>query len=222
MPWNPYKYPDKPSNPFTPMAWTLQAKTLMIWKTKGDNCPACEKLKNRAYPFGYWLATIMPGFHEHCDCSLVPAASWVLESPHDLWGTEPFWWDPTQNVFEFVNNLLNRYWQWLQNRGKGDKYSGFDNLFPVFLSESGITTAGGTMMSKGINSSFMNMIRRWLGLSEDKLTSNYKIRVFGISGVVGTISTFMHPSSNPEVCLPWESYPTQPEPEHEDPYPYWY
>lgn len=220
MPWKPYDLPEGEEPTVRPMAWTYTATTLAIWKTSGDNCDACQKLQNRVYPFAYWRATIMPGFHDHCDCRLVAAPAGAFESPHDLWGTDPIWWDPSLDVFTFLSNLFTKYIKWLQTRGQGDKYSGFDNLYPVFMSESGITTAQGTMNygTKGLSPIF-NMFREWLGLGEDKFIAKYKIRVNGFAFVSGGSGIIWRKLRDPEVCLPWENYPTAPTGED---YPDWY
>jgi hypothetical protein len=221
MPWKPYDWPANDPWSIIPMPWVPKASSLCIWKTKGPNCPACDKLANRVYPLAYWQATVMPGFHEHCDCSLVSAPGGAFASPHDLWGTDPFWWDPSENVVEFLSKLFTRYVQWLANRGKGDIYSGFDNLYPVFMSESGTTTAGGTLQWGRTNfSPLFELFKEWLGLGDEKFTTKYKIRIYGLASVSFGSRSIFEPLAKPQACMPWESYPT--EPQYDDPYPEWY
>ena len=221
MPVPPYKWPEKDPGEVTAIPYAVNAKRLYVWKTYGSNCDACNKLANRCYPWAYWQATVTPGFHDGCDCRLVQAPDGVFESPHDLWGTEPIWWDPTLDPWVFLTQLFDRYLKFLQRQGQGDRYSGFDNLFPVFMSESGFTTAGGTigMGSKTKISPLFDLFKEWLGLGKDKFHAKYKIRVQGMAGVGAFSSLFQRKLRDPEVCLPWEGVPSAP---IDSPYPDWY
>jgi len=188
MGWKPPQWPDEqPPGFWTPEPWVPHAHDLCIWKTKGHNCPACQMLSGRIYPLAYWQATVMPGWHEHCDCRLAAAPEYALESPHDLWGTDPFWWDPTQTLWQFLATLYGRYVDWLSTLGERNPYSGFDNLFPLLMSKSGFTTAGQTLMS-------------------------YIIRVQGVAGIVGNYNALLtFNQQSPASYLPWEGINPTPE-----------
>lgn len=212
MPLPPWKWPDKPPGKVTALPYAINAKRLYVWTVHGEyNCPACQRLANRCYPWAYWMATIQPGFHDNCDCSLSPAGTYVYESPHDLWGTEPLWWDPTIDPWTFLVQLFDRYIKFLKRQGEGDKYSGFDNLFPVFISESGFTTAAGTlgMSNKGVSPLF-NLFKEWLGLGNDKFNARYKIRLNGYGGIGAPSSLAQRKLDDPEVAMPWEGVPSKP------------
>jgi hypothetical protein len=188
LPWRPFDWPDDETEPgdFTPMPWTPHTIDLATWVTKGTNCPACNVLKGRTYPFGYWIATVMPGWHKGCDCRLVRSKSGVRESPHDLWGTEPLWWNPTLTLGQYLSQMLQRFLDYFNGRAEwwkldGDAYSGFDNLYPLFMSQNGITSAQWTIM-------------------------DYKIRVQGFVSANASYSSLLDTNkvvSN--VCLPWET-----------------
>jgi hypothetical protein len=183
MPWKPYDWPDdKPPGTFTSQPWVPKSISLVKWSTKGPNCPACNTLKGRIYPLAYWQATVMPGWHDHCDCRLVYAGTAAIESPHDLWGTEPYWWNPLQSPFEYIAELFKRFSDYFSNRMEGDAYSGFDVLHPVFQSQSGFTTAGWTLL-------------------------NYSINITSLNGIVGNTQALLTINQqNLSTCLPWESY----------------
>jgi hypothetical protein len=188
IPWHPYDWPDNdvPVGGFTAMPGARHVKTMATWVTKGNNCPACNVLKGRTYPLGYWQATVMPGFHEHCDCRLVLAQVGVEESPHDLWGSDPYWWDNSMSPGEYMISMLNRFLAFFNGRQEwwkldGDLYSGFDNLYPIFMSKSGWTNAPWTLM-------------------------DYKIRVFGYASVNASYKSLLDTNKRvTDVCLPWET-----------------
>lgn len=221
MPFNPNAWPEKDPGEVAAISYANNAKQLYVWKTNGENCPACNKLANRCYPWAYWQATIQPGFHDNCDCRLVPAGPGVFESPHDLWGTEPLWWDPTLDPWQFLVNLFDRYLKFLQRQGQGDKYSGFDNLFPVFMSETGFTTAPGTlgMGNKNTISPLFDLFKEWLGLGKDKFNARYRIRINGYAGIGSFQSSIWRKLRDPGIYLPSEGVPSEP---YDSPYPDWY
>jgi hypothetical protein len=184
MPWNPFADPDDyiPVLGLTPMPWVIHSTNLATWTTKGPNCDACSALAGRSYPLAYWQATIMPGWHHNCDCRLSLAKSWVRESPHDLWGTEPYWWNPLQNPFAYIVGLFDRYLKYFATRTEGDRYSGFDVLEPVFQSNSGITYPSWTMLDFTI-----------------------KPRAYGFAGIVGEQRALLEVFSRFLFAkLPWE------------------
>jgi hypothetical protein len=44
---------------------------ILTWKTHGTiNCPQCESLAGTTMSAAEWGASIQPGFHKHCDCTL--------------------------------------------------------------------------------------------------------------------------------------------------------
>lgn len=188
IPWHPYDWPNDtvPVGGFTPMPWVPHSHDLATWITKGTNCPACNVLKGRTYPLAYWQATVMPGFHNHCDCRLALAKVGVLESPHDLYGSEPFWWDPTQTLGDYLVNMLNRFLAFFNGRQEwwkldGDAYSGFDNLYPIFLSTNQITSGPWTMM-------------------------NPKVRIQGFATANASYKSLLTTNIIPmDSCLPWET-----------------
>ena len=197
MPWKPYDDPDDeiPVGGFTPMPWVPHSKDLATWVTKGENCPACEVLSGRSYPLAYWQATVMPGWHDHCNCRLSVTKSIVLESPHDLWGTEPYWWDPTQTPLQYLTDTLKRFLNYFSNTGKGDQYSGFDVLDPVFKSQSGFTNAGWTLLNYTI-----------------------KLKAYGYAGIVGDSNALLNINEKKlKAKLPWEAATTT-----KTPKPWWY
>ena len=182
MPWKPFDWPvDDPPFTFRPLPFVYHVMDMATWTTKGMNCPACNVLKGRTYPLGYWMQTIMPGWHDHCNCSLKLAQVGVLESPHDLWGTEPIWWNPQLTPGEYLANLFQRFLFNFNNREDADFYSGFDNLYPRFMSDSGFTTAGGTILG-------------------------YKIRIQGFVEVAASYVGLLNGNKQiPQACLPWET-----------------
>ncbi len=199
MPWKPYDEPDDtvPVGGVTPMPWVHHSNDLAVWVTKGPNCPACQALSGRSYPLAYWQATIMPGWHKNCNCRLSLAKSWIRESPHDLWGTEPYWWNPTQTPLQYILDLFGRFFNYFSTLQKGDQYSGFDVLDPVFQSNTGFTTAGWTLLDYTIK------------LKAYGVAGIVRPKAYGYAGIVGDNKALL--SINRVALfakLPWEAATT--------------
>ena len=221
MPWKPYDDPDDeiPVGGLTPMPWVPHSKDLATWVTKGPNCPACEVLSGRSYPLAYWQATVMPGWHDNCDCRLSVTKVNVLESPHDLWGTEPYWWDPTQTPLQYLADTLKRFINYFSNTGKGDQYSGFDVLDPVFKSKNWFTTAGWTLKPKGTNNfPLLSLFYQWTKNYTFSIYPTHNLQLWGYTGIIGSPRALLN--SNKKVLkakLPWEAATTT-----KTPKPWWY
>jgi hypothetical protein len=59
------------------------------WKTRGENCPICNSLAGRVYTYDTWIsASVLPGFHLHCNCYLEQVSAGTPESSLDIFGTD--------------------------------------------------------------------------------------------------------------------------------------
>jgi hypothetical protein len=196
VPWTPYAWPDDTTDvgDFTPMPWVSHSRDMATWVTKGPNCPVCNTMSGRTYPLAYWLATIQPGWHDHCDCRLVKSKSGVLESPHDLYGTEPIWWDPTMTLGQYLTGLLDKFLGFFNGRMDlmkldGDAYSGFDNQNPILKSNNWYTSPAWTILSQqkiDTNFPLFSLIYEW-ATSDNYATPNLKINLFGMTGISGNV-----------------------------------
>ena len=209
MPWSPYAWPeDDPLFSLDPVPWVAHAKDLATWVTKGPNCDACQAFSGRTYPLAYWQATVMPGWHHKCDCRLSLAKAGVLESPHNLWGTEPYWWNPQQTPLEYIVSLLGRFLNFFSNRGKGDQYSGFDNLNPLFQSNTGFTNAGWTLLDYNIRPVAQGVGSGGLAVVQGTGSAEICIPppVYGVSGIVSGAMSLLNSNHDTLFAkLPWEA-----------------
>jgi hypothetical protein len=111
FPWPDYlDAPDEPAGIILDNPDTRAGATLYRWATRGWNCPICQIMSNRIYRLDYWQNTVMPGFHPHCDCSLVPQMEGAVESDHDLFNPDFWWWNPITDSWE---KIFQHRWNWL-------------------------------------------------------------------------------------------------------------
>jgi len=62
---------------------------LLIWTTHGENCPMCDSLRGRCYPYDVWMSSgVWPGFHRNCNCTLNIAPDDTPISDMDIFGTD--------------------------------------------------------------------------------------------------------------------------------------
>jgi hypothetical protein len=244
-PWHPYDWPDDtlPLGGFTAEPYVFHALDLATWVTKGDNCPKCNTLSGRTYSLAYWQATVMPGWHNHCDCKLVLSKRGVRESPHNLWGTEPYWWNPQMSIGDYLVQTLNRFLNFFNGRQdllkmNGDAYSGFDNLNPIIKSNSAYTSAPWTMMPETTPADWFPFVKVYNDFCQ---IANNKLWLFSFIGICGNPAALLNqgiqnpfaklPNETSNQALPNPKNPKNPiiltpspeyTPPEEDPYPYWY
>lgn len=72
-------------NPFMP-----RLTTMLMWVTRGENCPICDSLRGRVYGYDTWMsAGVWPGFHLNCDCYLKDVSEQEYDvSDLDFFGTD--------------------------------------------------------------------------------------------------------------------------------------
>ena len=84
-----------------------------IWRTRGHNCPACQMLSGRVYQGGFWMGTLMPGFHLGCDCYLQVVNDATRESSTRPMGIDA-WIDDLNlpsNLQALLFNLIPLNWR---------------------------------------------------------------------------------------------------------------
>lgn len=60
-----------------------------MWMTRGENCKICDAMAGRVYTYDTWIAaSILPGFHLHCNCYLKKVAETVPVSDMDIFGSD--------------------------------------------------------------------------------------------------------------------------------------
>jgi hypothetical protein len=59
------------------------------WCTRGENCRICNAMAGRVYTYDHWIsASILPGFHRHCNCYLKQVSFDIPESDKDIFGSD--------------------------------------------------------------------------------------------------------------------------------------
>ena len=49
---------------------TPEVLYILTWTTHGENCEMCSRLDGTTMTEDEWSASIQPGFHDNCDCTL--------------------------------------------------------------------------------------------------------------------------------------------------------
>jgi hypothetical protein len=79
------------------------------WMTRGENCRICDAMAGRVYTYDTWIAaSVLPGFHLHCNCYLQLVGDEVPESDKDIFGSD------IQTMLDnqyFLSLNLNPNWQ---------------------------------------------------------------------------------------------------------------
>lgn len=60
-----------------------------MWMTRGQNCRICDAMAGRVYTYDTWIsASLVPGFHLHCNCYLKQVGDDIPESDKDIFGSD--------------------------------------------------------------------------------------------------------------------------------------
>ena len=164
------------------------------WQTVGFNCPICQIMSNRVYAWEYWRNTVLPGFHEGCDCHLVEVKDQSTpESDKNLWSidqvvfnqntaTTKQWWEALITNLNLIQKNAIRYSNAFYELG--DVQKGYRSLDGIFTS-------------------------RWLlnfGIP-DFIVQHARVNFFTLMGTVaGNIANLSMPILKPKADLPWEVY----------------
>ena len=94
------------------------------WVTSGWSCPVCQVMSGRIYPMSFWMATVTPGFHPHCDYKLLKVDDRYPESDRDLFGVEVMVHTDLESILESVRinwiaGLAEEYMRLAFEKGDG-------------------------------------------------------------------------------------------------------
>ena len=79
------------------------------WCTRGENCRICDAMAGRVYTYDTWIAaSVLPGFHRHCNCYLKRVDDDTPESDKDIFGSDI---DTMLENNYFLSLNINPNWQ---------------------------------------------------------------------------------------------------------------
>ena len=185
------------------------------WVCKGWNCPVCQVLSNRIYSLEYWSGTVQPGFHNNCDCSLVPVYSDAPESAHDLFDVD-YWVLNTHRGF--LDQIFRHRFNWIMGlaedyaalaEAKGDMSVVPYEMRGIIGYDWEATMNTNNLWGPYIDFLFGNKNYPQPGIPIDMPNTavmNYKMRFETLIGTyLANISAALKPVKNPGAGLPWEN-----------------